>query len=246
MNSKQNIKFSQCRGKGQSLLCPSENPEILHQIRPSPLHSIDFKLYLITDRKLFADSASMLVAVEEALKAGVKAIQLREKDLPTRKLLDMAYRMRELTAKYNARLFINDRLDIALCVDSDGVHLGQASIPVYAVRKVVGNKMMIGVSTHSLEDAITAEKEGADFITFGPVYHTPSKLKYGEPVGIEALKKVSAATSIPVLGIGGINPDNVGDVINAGVYGVAMISGILSAADVMSASMEYLEQIKRL
>jgi len=207
---------------------------------------IGFKLYLITDRKLFADSGEMFAAVEEALKAGVKAIQLRENDLATRELLDMAYRMRELTARYNARLFINDRADIAMCVNADGVHLGQSSMPVYAARKVVGDKFMIGVSTHNLDEALTAEREGADFITFGPIYRTPSKLKYGRPVGIESLKIVAEKVSIPVFGIGGIKPDNAKEVINAGAYGVALISGILSAADVTSASMEYLTQIKRL
>ncbi|MCL4537001.1 MAG: thiamine phosphate synthase [Nitrospirae bacterium] len=207
---------------------------------------IGFKLYLITDRKLFADSGEMFAAVEEALKAGVKAVQLREKDLATRELLDMAYRMRELTARYNARLFINDRADIAMCVNADGVHLGQSSMPVYAARKVVGDKFMIGVSTHNLDEALTAEREGADFITFGPIYRTPSKLKYGRPVGIESLKAIAEKVAIPVFGIGGIKPDNAKEVINAGAYGVALISGILSAADVTSASMEYLTQIKRL
>ncbi|MCL5062945.1 MAG: thiamine phosphate synthase [Nitrospiraceae bacterium] len=207
---------------------------------------IGFKLYLITDRKLFADSGEMFAAVEEALKAGVKAVQLRENDLATRELLDMAYRMRELTARYNARLFINDRADIAMCVNADGVHLGQSSMPVYAARKVVGDKFMIGVSTHNLDEALTAEREGADFITFGSIYRTPSKLKYGRPVGIESLKIVAEKVSIPVFGIGGIKPDNAKEVINAGAYGVALISGILSAADVTSASMEYLTQIKRL
>lgn len=207
---------------------------------------IGFKLYLITDRKLFADSGEMFAAVEEALKAGVKAVQLREKDLATRELLDMAYRMRELTARYNARLFINDRADIAMCVNADGVHLGQSSMPVYAARKVVGDKFMIGVSTHNLDEALTAEREGADFITFGSIYRTPSKLKYGRPVGIESLKAIAEKVAIPVFGIGGIKPDNAKEVINAGAYGVALISGILSAADVTSASMEYLTQIKRL
>lgn len=207
---------------------------------------IGFKLYLITDRKLFADSGEMFAAVEEALKAGVKAVQLRENDLATRELLDMAYRMRELTARYNARLFINDRADIAMCVNADGVHLGQSSMPVYAARKVVGDKFMIGVSTHNLDEALTSEREGADFITFGPIYRTPSKLKYGRPVGIESLKIVAEKVSIPVFGIGGIKPDNAKEVINAGAYGVALISGILSATDVTSASMEYLTQIKRL
>ncbi len=202
---------------------------------------IGFKLYLITDRKLFADSGEMFAAVEEALKAGVKAVQLREKDLATRELLDMAYRMRELTARYNARLFINDRADIAMCVNADGVHLGQSSMPVYAARKVVGDKFMIGVSTHNLDEALTAEREGADFITFGPIYRTPSKLKYGRPVGIESLKIVAEKVSIPVFGIGGIKPDNVKEVVNAGAHGAALISGILGEHDVRKAAGNYLK-----
>jgi thiamine-phosphate pyrophosphorylase len=217
---------------------------------------IDFKLYLITDRKLFTNYSSLFTAVEESLKAGIKAVQLREKDLTTRELLDVAYRMRELTTRYNAKLFINDRVDIAMCVDADGVHLGQDSIPVSAVRKVLDNYasrithhascFLIGVSTHNLDEALTAEREGADFITFGPIYRTPSKLKYGEPVGIEALRMVLEKVAIPVFGIGGIKPNNAKEVINAGAYGVALISGILSETDVRSASMKYLTQIKRL
>ncbi|MEW6740709.1 MAG: thiamine phosphate synthase [Nitrospirota bacterium] len=195
--------------------------------------SVDFKIYLITDRKL--------IAVEEALKAGVKAVQLREKDLPTRELLDMAYKMRELTARHDAKLFINDRADIAMCVNADGVHLGQSSMPAYAVRKVVGDRMMIGVSTHNLDEALTAEREGADFITFGPIYPTPSKLKYGKPVGVESLKKIAERVVIPIFGIGGIKPDNAKEVVNAGAYGVALISGILGEADVSSATEKYLK-----
>jgi len=251
MNGKQNIKFSQCRGKGQSLLCPSKNPEILHQISPSPLNLVDFKLYLITDRKLFADSGEMFTAVEEALQAGVKAVQLREKDLTTRELLDMSYKMREITARYNVKLFINDRADIAMCVNADGVHLGQNSIPVGAVRKVINasrithhaSRFLIGVSTHNLDEALTAEREGADFITFGPIYSTSSKLKYGKPVGIESLKKIAERVIIPIFGIGGIKPDNAKEIINAGAYGAALISGILGKEDVKNATEEYLSVV---
>lgn len=202
---------------------------------------IGFKLYLITNRKLFADSGEMFTAAEDALKAGVKAVQLREKDLPTRELLGMAYSIRELTARYSAKLFINDRVDIAMCVNADGVHLGQSSIPVYAVRKVMGDKFMIGVSTHNLDEALTAEKEGADFITFGPIYPTPSKLKYGEPVGVESLKKTAERVAIPVFGIGGIKPDNAKEVLDAGAHGVALISGILGEIDVASATEKYIK-----
>lgn len=212
---------------------------------------IDFKLYLITDRKLFADIGGMFTAVEDALEAGIKAIQLREKDLPTRGLLDIAYKMRELTAKHNAKLFINDRVDIALCVEADGVHLGQSSMPVYAARKVLedyalrithrASQFLIGVSTHNLEEALTAEKGGANFITFGPIYPTPSKLKYGEPVGLGSLEAVAKKIHIPIFGIGGIRPDNTKAVVNTGAYGVALISGILGEADVKSAVERYLK-----
>lgn len=212
---------------------------------------IDFKLYLITDRKLFADIGEMFTAVEDALEAGIKAIQLREKDLPTRELLDIAYKMRELTARHNAKLFINDRVDIALCVEADGVHLGQSSMPVYAARKVLddyasrithrASRFLIGVSTHNLEEALTAEKGGANFITFGPIYPTPSKLKYGEPVGLGSSEAVAKKIHIPIFGIGGIRPDNAKAVVNAGAYGVALISGILGEADIKSAAERYLK-----
>lgn len=201
---------------------------------------VDFKLYLITDRRLFTNCYSLFAAVEDALKAGVKAVQLREKDLTTRELLDMAYEMRELTARYNAKLFINDRADIAMSVNADGVHLGQWSMPVYAVRKIIDDKL-IGVSTHSLEEATIAEKDGADFITFGPIYETPSKLKYGRPAGIDALREVVKKVAIAVFGIGGVKARNIPEVINAGANGVALISGILGESDVKTSAENYLK-----
>ena len=202
---------------------------------------IGFKLYLITDRNLFADDYSLFTAVVEALKAGVKAIQLREKDLGIRELVDMAYKMREVTKRYKAKFFINDRVDIALAVGADGVHLGQMSIPPFAVRKIAGDKLMIGASTHSLKEALEAEKSGADFITLGPVYKTPSKLKYGKPIGIDALKKVKSRVSIPVFAIGGIKENKVKEVMGAGADGVALISGILGAKNVGEKTMEFLK-----
>lgn len=204
-----------------------------------------FRLYLITDRKLFPDNAALLFAVESALKGGVKAIQLREKDLPTRELLDLAYKMRELTVKYSAKLFVNDRLDIALSVDADGVHLGQSSIPAGAARKVAGDKLLIGLSTHGLEEAKKAQDDGSDFITFGPLYPTPSKLKYGEPVGVGLLKELRQSVSIPVFGIGGIKEDSIKEVMEASASGIALISGILGAKDVKMTAQEYLKEIDK-
>ena len=202
-------------------------------------NKVDFKLYLITDRKQLITSSHfsfpishLLFAVRQALKGGVKAIQLREKDLGTRELLKLAHKMRDSTKKYSARLFINDRFDIALAVKADGVHLTQNSIPADVVRKAVKKKLLIGVSAHSLKEAKVAEKAGADFITLGPVYRTPSKLKYGRPIGINTLKKVSREMKIPVFAIGGVKSHCVMEVRKAGAYGIAMISEVFGANNI--------------
>ncbi|MBI4687597.1 MAG: thiamine phosphate synthase [Nitrospirae bacterium] len=208
---------------------------------------IDFKLYLITDRKQLSltqnsklKTQNLLAAARAALKGGVKAIQLREKDLGTRELLKTAYKMRELTRQYKAKLFINDRLDIALAVEADGVHLTQNSIPADAVRKVVhasrltlhASRFLIGVSTHSLAEAKDAEKNGADFITLGPIYKTPSKLKYGAPLGLNTLNTVTKKIKIPVFAIGGVKVNRIEELKNTGAYGVALISEVFGAEDI--------------
>jgi thiamine-phosphate pyrophosphorylase len=204
----------------------------------------DFKLYLIIDRKLFNARCSMYMAIETALEAGVGVIQLREKDLSVRELFDMAVWMRELTGEYGARLFINDRVDVALSVGADGVHLGRDSIPAYAVRKISGDKLTVGVSAHNIEEAIGAEKDGADFITLGPVYETPSKLKYGKPIGIDILREVKSRVSIPVFAIGGIKLERVKEVMDAGADGIAMISAILGSNDIKESTEKFLRLLK--
>jgi thiamine-phosphate pyrophosphorylase len=179
-----------------------------------------------------------MAAVQKALKGGVKAIQLREKDLETRELLKLAYKMKALTLKYKAKLFINDRFDIALAVNAEGVHLTQSSIPVESVRVTVKRKLLIGVSTHSLREAKEADSGGADFITFGPVYTTPSKLRYGSPVGIDALKEVSRRMKIPVFAIGGITKGRVKDIQQAGAHGAAMIREVFASGDIQKNATE--------
>ena len=217
---------------------------------------INFKLYLITDRKIFhrpsrkgtlspRDFTSSIVnAVEKALKGGVKAVQLREKDLSTRQLLKLAYRMRELTEKFDAKLFINDRLDIALAVSADGVHLTQNSMPADAVRRVVKKAFLIGVSTHSLKEARQAEEAGADFVTFGPVYRTSSKLRYGRPLGLNVLKRIVKKIKAPVFAIGGIKSGRIKDVKKAGANGVAMISEIFKAAGIQNKANEIINLLE--
>lgn len=185
------------------------------------------KLYLIGDRKLFPDEKTFLEAVETALKAGVKAFQLREKDLTVRELYFLAKKLREITKRNDALLFINDRVDIALAVDADGVHLPSNGFPAHVVRKVWKDRFIIGVSTHSLDEAREAS-EWADFITFSPVFHTPSK---GKPQGIEKLKEVKESVKCKVFALGGIKLENVDEVLPY-CDGVAMVSGILAQRDI--------------
>ena len=130
-----------------------------------------------------------------------------------------------------------------MSVDADGVHLGQSGIPANAVRKVLGDKMLIGCSTHSFAEASEAEKFGADFITFGPLFKTPSKLQYGEPVGLEALREVSKRIKIPIFGIGGIKTEEIDEVISAGASGIAVISGVLCGEDKAVGARQYLKRI---
>lgn len=208
----------------------------------------DFRLYLITGGKP-ALSGELEYAVEEALAGGVKAVQLREKDLPVRDLLKLARRFRELTRRHSAMLFINDRVDVAIAAGADGVHLGVNSMPPATAREAAkkagaGKKFMIGVSTHSLNEAQAAQKAGADFITFGPVFDTPSKRQYGAPLGVSRLREAVRAVRIPVFAIGGIKADNVADVISAGAGGVALISGILGAVDIKKEAGRYMKELK--
>jgi len=203
---------------------------------------LPFKLYLITDRN--ATTLPLPQAVRLALEGGVRAIQLREKDLPIRELLALSFELRAITREFGAQLFINDRVDVASEVSADGVHLGHQSMPVHAVRKLVGAKMLIGASTHNVDEARVAEAEGADFITFGPIYETPSKVKLGAPVGLEALKGVKKAVSLPIFALGGIRGRNIGKVLWAGAYGVSMISAIFGAEDIRKAARNTTEMVR--
>ena len=200
---------------------------------------IDFKLYLITDRKLFKDKLSLYTAVEEAMKGGVKAVQLREKDLGVRALLAMAHEMRGLTKRHGAGLFINDRVDVAMAAGADGVHLGGESIPVRAARKIVGGTMMIGASAHSTAEAAIAADEGADFITLGPIYETPSKVRYGAPLGKGILAEAKKEVAAPVFAIGGMKAERVDEVREAGAHGIALISAILTSRNIQSSAEEF-------
>jgi thiamine-phosphate pyrophosphorylase len=197
---------------------------------------VDFRLYLITDRNQVASGFSLVSSVEAALKGGVKAVQLREKDLSAAELLPLARMMRDLTRRYTARLLVNDRIDLALAIQADGVHLGEHSLPVNIVRQLTGPEMLIGVSAHSIADIQRAEVQGADFVTFGPVFATPSKAIFGPPLGIQALAKACSHSSIPVFALGGITPSRKTEVLRTGAAGIAVIAAILANPDPQAAA----------
>lgn len=200
---------------------------------------LDFTLYLISDRKQ-VPGGNLCAAVEGALRGGVRAVQLREKDLSGRELHELACRLRELTSRFGAQLFINERLDIALAVGADGVHLGESSMPLRQARKVAGDALLIGVSCHDREKALAAQDYGADFITFSPIFFTPSKAPYGEPVGTERLAEVCRLLRIPVFALGGIKRDSVRTVLGHGAHGIALISAILATDEPERAAREML------
>jgi thiamine-phosphate pyrophosphorylase len=199
-----------------------------------------FRLCLVSDRKQ-TQGRELLWVIEQALKGGVKAVQLREKDLEGRELYYLAEKARVLCGSYGAALFVNDRIDVALAVDADGVQIGKASIPVRTARELLGGAKLIGFSAHSLSEAQEARREGADFVLFGPVYFTPSKAEYGQPQGLAALAEVTQNVPAPVYAIGGINGNNITAVREAGAHGVALISAILKAADPRRAAAELLD-----
>ena len=189
---------------------------------------LNFRLYCVTDRKQTADRP-LVDIVHAALDGGVRAVQLREKDLEGGELYQLALELRVLTSRYQARLLINDRIDIALAVDADGVHLGQTSFPVTIARQLVGPEKLIGVSTHSIEEIEAAA--GADFLLFGPVYFTPSKAVYGEPQGVDRLRQAVTRSSVPVVAIGGIKAARIPEVLSAGAHGIGVITAISAATD---------------
>jgi thiamine-phosphate pyrophosphorylase len=205
---------------------------------------VDFDLYLITDRHQCGEHG-LLTRVEQALQGGVKAVQLREKDLPTRERYELARELRTLTSDFNAMAFINGDAALALAVGADGVHLPQNGLPIDACRRILEPHMLIGVSTHSLEEARNAERNGADFITFGPVYQTSSKKQYGSPVGIELLRSACQVVQVPVFGVGGISAAYIKEVISAGAAGIAVISAILSASDVKDAASQMIAYLRK-
>lgn len=205
-------------------------------------HGIDYCLYLCTDRRLMT-SPTIEASVESALRGGTTVIQLREKDCSSREFYELGLRVKKITERYNAPLIINDRVDIALAVGAAGVHVGQGDLPCKVVREIVGPDMIVGVSAATLEEAVRAEEDGADYLGVGAMYATATKTDT-RPVSMEELLKIRAAVKIPIVVIGGINKQTLGNFKGTGVDGLAVVSAIVAQPDPEAAARELLRMWK--
>ncbi len=195
---------------------------------------IDYALYLVTDRSILA-GRDFLSCIEEAIIGGVTLVQLREKNLESGDFYRAAAAVKALTKKYDIPLIINDRMDIMLAIDADGLHIGQKDLPLDIARKMIGEDKILGYSVSTVDEAIYGEKY-ADYLGAGAVFPTMSKSDVGSPIGIEGITEIKKSVSIPVVGIGGINKDNIRDLKEAEIDGISLISAILGTADIKGAA----------
>lgn len=198
--------------------------------------NIDYTLYLCTDRDLMS-SKTIEESVKKAVKGGCTVVQLREKECSSKEFYELALRVKEITTKYNVPLIINDRVDIAMAVDADGVHIGQSDLPANVVRKIIGDDKIIGVSAAKLDEAVKAVSDGADYLGVGAMYATNTKTD-ARPVTMEELKEIRASVDVPIVVIGGINMNTLTNFKNIGIDGLAVVSAIVSQTDVEGAARE--------
>ena len=187
------------------------------------------KIYLVTDEKACLEK-DFYNCIEEAIKGGVKIVQLREKNISTKDFYEKALKVKEICKNYGALFIINDRLDIAQAVGADGVHLGQSDMPIEKAREILKDKFLIGATARNVEEAKRAELLGADYIGSGAIFRTSTK-DNAKKIEMEELKKIVASVKIPVFAIGGININNVSSLKNIGLQGICAVSGILSEKD---------------
>ena len=204
----------------------------------------DLLLYAVTDRS-WLNGKSLYEQVEQALKGGVSFVQLREKNLNTEAFLQEAIQIQSLCRTYGVPFVINDNIDIALAMNADGVHVGQKDMEVSKVRAKLGPGKLIGVSAQTVEQAVKAEKEGASYLGVGAVFATDSKLDAIE-VSHETLKEICKSVKIPVVAIGGINRENVMELSESGICGVAVISAIFAQSDIEKATDDLKKQVEKM
>ena len=198
--------------------------------------NFDYTLYPVTDRQLMSCD-SLTEAVEQAILGGCTLIQLREKELSSLEFYNQAVAVKQVTDKYHIPLIINDRIDIAMAVQATGVHIGQHDLPAAAVRKVIGENMLLGVSASSIAEAIQAQQDGADYLGVGAMFPTGTKTD-ADSVSMEELQKIRAAVSLPIVVIGGINKGNAGRFKPMGIDGLAVVSAIIAQSDIKAAAAE--------
>jgi thiamine-phosphate pyrophosphorylase len=191
------------------------------------LLKIDPRLYVITDGTLGGHED----ITSAALAGGASVVQLRDKQASSRQLHEIALRLRGLLAEANIPLIVNDRVDIVLGADAQGVHVGPDDLPIAVARLILGSARVVGASAGTIAEAVDAERAGADYLGVGPVFPTGTKPDARAPIGLEGLRRIASSVTIPVVGIGGISADNAGDVIEAGAAGVAVISAVAGAED---------------
>ena len=201
---------------------------------------IDYSVYLVTDRRNKTDE-EFLNIIEEAIKGGTTVVQLREKTASTKEFYDLALRVKEITSRYGVPLLINDRIDIALAIDSEGVHIGQDDMPADIAREIIGEDKILGVSASTVEEAKKAENDSADYIGSGAVFPTATK-DDADSVSKEELKEIVDSIDIPVVAIGGITIENAHTLKASGIAGFSVVSAIMSAEDPKEAS-EKLKEI---
>lgn len=201
-------------------------------------------LYAVTDRNWLGDN-TLAICVENAIKAGVTFVQLREKELPYGDFLAEAKKIKEITDRYQVPFVINDNIEIALACDADGVHVGQGDMDASAVRTLLGEDKIIGVSVRTVEEAISAQRHGADYLGVGAVFSTSTKLDAAD-VSFETLKSICGSVSIPVIAIGGINEKNLLLLQGSGIAGVAVVSAIFAKENIYTATQELYEQAQKL
>jgi thiamine-phosphate pyrophosphorylase len=197
----------------------------------------DLSLYVLTDAGL-SQGRSHLEVVEAALAGGATAIQFRDKHLATREYLEIGQRLRDLCRQAGATFIVNDRLDLALALQADGVHLGPADLPPYYARRIAPSDFLIGVSVDNVAEALAAVEQGASYLGAGPVFPTRTKLDTGPVMGLDGLAAIVRAVAVPVVGIGSIGRANLAQVISTGAAGAAIISAAVGAVDVRQATAE--------
>lgn len=202
---------------------------------------MNYDLYVVTDEKL--SSKTHVQIAEEAFSGGADVVQLRDKYNPKDKIIEEAKTIASIARRYGKTFIVNDDLDIAIESDADGVHLGKCDGSIADARKIVSPDFIIGASVESVEDAIKAEREGASYVALSPVFDTQSKKDAHSGYGLQVLSEIKKSVKIPVLAIGGINLENVSDVIEAGADGVAVISAVVSQSDIMLAAKRMKEKI---